>query len=111
MSEHIVPRKIYYMVFGALMIFTALTVIAAFIDLDPLFHGANAVVALTIAVIKATLVILFFMHVRYSSRLTRLIVAAGFFWLGIMFLLTMSDYRTRPKTTSDSNKPTTERLR
>jgi cytochrome c oxidase subunit 4 len=96
MSEHIVSRKIYFIIFGALMVFTALTVFAAFTDLDRLFHGANTVVALTIAVIKATLVVLFFMHVRYSSRLIWVIVAAGFFWLGIMFVFTISDYMTRP---------------
>jgi len=92
MSEHIVPRKVYYLVFGALIIFTVLTYLVALVDLPgPL----NAIVALTIAVTKAMLVILFFMHVRYSSRLTWVIVAGGFFWLGIMFVLTMSDYMTR----------------
>jgi cytochrome c oxidase subunit 4 len=96
MSEHIVSRKIYFAIFGALMVFTALTVFAAFRDLDYVFHGANTVVALTIAVVKATLVVLFFMHVRYSSRLTWVIVVAGLFWLGIMFVLTVSDYLTRP---------------
>jgi cytochrome c oxidase subunit 4 len=96
MSEHIVSRKIYFAIFGALMVFTALTVFAAFVDLDHVFHGANTVVALTIAVIKATLVVLFFMHVRYSTRLTWVIVVAGIFWLGIMFVLTASDYLTRP---------------
>jgi cytochrome c oxidase subunit 4 len=96
MSEHIVSKKIYFLIFGALMVGTALTVIAARIDLDYIFHGANTVVALTIAVFKATLVVLYFMHVRYSSRLTWVIVAAGFFWLGIMFVFTISDYMTRP---------------
>ena len=96
MSEHIVQRKVYFAIFGGLMIFTALTVFAAFVDLDHVFKGANTVVALTIAVIKATLVVLYFMHVRYSSRLTWVIVAAGIFWLGIMFVLTASDYLTRP---------------
>jgi cytochrome c oxidase subunit 4 len=96
MSEHIVQRKVYFTIFGALMVFTALTVFAAFVDLDRFFHGANTVVALTIAVIKATLVVLYFMHVRYSSRLTWVIVVAGFFWLGIMFVFTISDYMTRP---------------
>lgn len=96
MSEHIVSRKVYFVIFGALMVFTALTVFAAFTDLDHVFHGANTVVALTIAVIKATLVVLYFMHVRYSTRLTWVIVIAGIFWLGIMFVLTASDYLTRP---------------
>jgi cytochrome c oxidase subunit 4 len=96
MSEHIVSRKIYFAIFGALLVGTVLTVAAAFVDLDRVFHGANTVVALTIAVFKATLVVLYFMHVRYSSRLTWVIVAAGFFWLGIMFVFTISDYMTRP---------------
>ncbi|HKC64489.1 MAG TPA: cytochrome C oxidase subunit IV family protein [Pyrinomonadaceae bacterium] len=96
MSEHIVQRKVYFVIFGLLMVFTILTVLAAFKDLDYIFSGANTVLALTIAVIKATLVVLYFMHVRYSSRLTWVIVIAGLFWLGIMFVLTISDYMTRP---------------
>jgi cytochrome c oxidase subunit 4 len=96
MSEHIVSRTVYFIIFGALMVFTALTVFAAFIDLDHIFPGANTVVALTIAVIKATLVVLYFMHVRYSSRLIWVIVVAGIFWLAIMFVFTFSDYMTRP---------------
>ncbi|HVG34903.1 MAG TPA: cytochrome C oxidase subunit IV family protein [Pyrinomonadaceae bacterium] len=100
MSEHIVSKKVYFVIFGALMLGTLLTVLAAFYDMDEkVFHGANTVVALTIAVIKATLVVLYFMHVRYSSRLTWVIVIAGFFWMGIMFALTFSDYWTRPTTT------------
>jgi cytochrome c oxidase subunit IV len=96
MSEHIVSRKVYFVIFGALMVGTVLTVLAARTDLDHLFHGANTVVALTIAVFKATLVVLYFMHVRYSSRLTWVIVVAGVFWLAIMFVFTISDYMTRP---------------
>jgi cytochrome c oxidase subunit IV len=92
MSEHIVSRKIYFAIFGALMVGTVVTVMAAFIDLG---GQLNTVLALTIAVIKATLVVLYFMHVRYSSRLTWVIVGSGLFWLGIMFALTLSDYWTR----------------
>ncbi|MDX6693283.1 MAG: cytochrome c oxidase subunit [Blastocatellia bacterium] len=95
MSEHIVQKNTYFLIFGALMVGTALTVIAAKVDLDHFFHGANTVVALTIAVIKATLVVLYFMHVRYSTRLIWVVVVAGFFWLGILFVLTMSDYLSR----------------
>ena len=91
MSEHIVPRKTYFFVFGALMVFTVLTVLAAQYN----FGVFNDLVAMTIAVTKALLVILFFMHVRYGSRLTMLVVAAGFFWLGILFVLTLSDYLSR----------------
>ena len=96
MSEHIVSRNVYYLIFGALLVGTALTVAAAWYDLDWIFPGANTVVALTIAVVKATLVVLYFMHVRYSSRLIWVVVVAGFFWLGIMFALTMTDYLSRP---------------
>ncbi len=95
MSEHIVSKKVYFVIFLALMVGTALTVAAAFLDLDKIFHGANTVVALTIAVIKGTLVVLYFMHVRYGTRLTWVIVVAGFFWLIILFAFTMSDYMTR----------------
>jgi cytochrome c oxidase subunit 4 len=92
MSEHIVHPRVYIIIFLALMLGTGLTVLAAFRD----FPGPlNAVVALTIAVVKATLVILYFMHVRYSSRLIWLIIAAALFWLAIMFALTISDYWTR----------------
>lgn len=92
MSEHIVSRKIYFAIFGALMVGTLLTVYAALIDLGGVL---NTVVALTIACIKATLVILYFMHVRYSSRLTWVVVASGLFWLLILFALTFSDYLSR----------------
>ena len=111
MSEHIVSKKVYFLIFGALMVGTGLTVLAAFRDLDHLFTGANAAVALTIAVIKATLVVLYFMHVRYSSRLVWVIVVSGFFWLGIMFALTMSDYLSRGRVTSPAseNPPSAQR--
>ena len=91
MSEHIVSRKLYFTIFIALMILTALTVWVANYDLKQW----NAVVALTIAVAKGLLVVLYFMHVRYSSRLTMVFVAAGFVWLIIMVALTLSDYFTR----------------
>ena len=84
-------HKVYYLVFLALTIGTVLTWRVAFIDLGML----NPIVALTIACTKATLVILFFMHVRYSSKLTMITVAAGFFWLLIMISLSLTDYLTR----------------
>lgn len=93
MSEHIVSKKLYFVIFGALMVLTALTVFAANINLGS--EKINTIVALAIAVTKAILVVLFFMHVRYSSRLTWVVVASGIFWLGIMIALTMSDYMTR----------------
>lgn len=92
MSEHIVQPRIYITIFLALMVGTAITVLAAFVD----FPGPlNAVVALTIAVIKATLVVLYFMHVRYSGRLIWLVILAALLWLAIMFAITFSDYWTR----------------
>jgi cytochrome c oxidase subunit IV len=81
----------YYGVFAALIVGTALTVAAAFIDLGAM----NNVVMLGIAITKATLVILYFMHVRWSTRLTWVVAASGFFWLMILFGLTMQDYLTR----------------
>ena len=100
MSEHIVPLKVYVSIFCALMLGTALTVWAGLQD----FPGAlNVIVALTIAVITATLVVLYFMHVRYSGRLIWLVIAAALFWMGILFALTISDYSSRdwlPITTS-----------
>ena len=91
MREHIVSRRIYFAIFAALVVLTVVTWSVAKLDLGKM----NAIVALTIAVIKATLVVLYFMHVRYSSRLTWVFVGAGFFWLAIMVALTMGDYMTR----------------
>lgn len=91
MSEKIVPIRIYLIIFGALMVLTATTTWMAFLNLGRL----NTVAALVIAVIKALLVALFFMHVRYSSRLTRIVVAGGLMWLVILIALTMGDYLTR----------------
>jgi cytochrome c oxidase subunit 4 len=79
------------MVFAALLVFTALTVIVANFN----FGRMNDVVAITIAVTKMMLVLLFFMHVRYSSRLIWVIVASMFFWLLILLLLTLTDYSSR----------------
>ena len=91
MSGHISPKTTYYAIFGALMVLTAITVSIAFINLGAL----NFPVALGIAILKATLVILFFMHVKYSSRLTKLICGTAFFFLVILFGLTLSDYLSR----------------
>jgi cytochrome c oxidase subunit IV len=91
MSDHVAPKSLYYMIFLALMVGTIITVAVAFIDLG----FFNNVVMLTIACAKALLVILFFMHVRWSTRLTWVVVGSGFFWLLILFVLTMSDYMSR----------------
>jgi cytochrome c oxidase subunit 4 len=92
MSEHIVPVRVYVTIFLALLVGTGLTVAAAFYDFRWRF---NTIIALTIATAKATLVVLYFMHVRYSIRLVWVIVAAALFWMGILFALTFSDYLTR----------------
>ena len=91
MSEHVVSTRTYYAIFLALMVLTAATVGVATLDLGRL----NVVAALAIAVIKATLVLLYFMHLRYSPRLTWLVVSVAFVWLGILIGLTMSDELTR----------------
>jgi cytochrome c oxidase subunit 4 len=90
-DHHIVPLRVYYTIFGVLMLCTYLTVQIAFLDLGPL----NTIAALGIAVFKATLVVLYFMHVKYSSRLTWAVALGGVFWLGILLALTMGDYLTR----------------
>ena len=97
MSGHISPKSTYYTIFGALMVLTALTVGVAFINLGAL----NFPVALSIAIVKATLVILFFMHVKYAGKLVKVVVAAAFFWLFIIFGLTIIDYATRSDMTTD----------
>ena len=91
MSGHVAPKGMYYLVFIALIIGTGLTVAAAEVDLGAL----NNIAMLAIACTKALLVILFFMHVRWSSRLTWVVVASGFFWLLILFGLGMTDYISR----------------
>ena len=92
MSEHIVSVRVYLAIFLALLLGTALTVVAAFFDFP---WRLNTIVALTIATMKATLVVLYFMHVRYSPRLVWVIVASALFWMGILFAFTFSDYFTR----------------
>jgi len=122
-TDHILPKRIYYGIFAILMVGTAITVVASSVDLTGITlriltfplkllpqtslsyrwshaaaiiaGGANTIVALAIAVLKATLVVLFFMHVKYSTRLTWAVVLGSVFWLGIMLTLTMSDYLTR----------------
>jgi cytochrome c oxidase subunit 4 len=92
MVRHVVSLKVYISIFLALLVMTALTIQVAFLDLGPL----NIYVAMSIAVFKAVLVVLFFMHLRYSSSLTKLFVVSGMLWLGILISLTISDYFTRP---------------
>lgn len=90
-AGHVAPKSLYYFVFLALIVGTVLTVVVAKFDLGPL----NNIAMLTIACTKALLVVLFFMHVRWSTRLTWVVAGAGFFWLLILFSITMSDYMSR----------------
>jgi cytochrome c oxidase subunit 4 len=90
-AQHVVPKRTYYLVFAALLVGTYLTVQVAFFDLGPL----NILVALGVAVAKATLVVLFFMHVKYSTRLTWAVVMGSLFWLMLLLVITVSDYLTR----------------
>ena len=90
-TEH-VSLGMYLIVFAALMVLLVITVAVAFY-----VHAGNLnlFIAMVIATIKAALVVLFFMHVKYASRLTKIFVAAAFLWLGILFVLTFADYLTR----------------
>ena len=92
MSEHVSSLKLYIGIWITLLAGTLLTVVAAEIDLGPF----NAVVALTIATIKATLVVLFFMHVKYAhEKLTKVVIISALFWLAILLALSMADYTSR----------------
>jgi cytochrome c oxidase subunit IV len=90
-SVHIASKRSYFVIFALLMVCTYLTWQVAFFDLG----AFNTVVALGIAVFKATLVILFFMHVKHGTRLTWVVIVAAVFWLALMLAVTMSDYLTR----------------
>jgi cytochrome c oxidase subunit 4 len=91
MAQHIVARILYYRIFAVLLLLTLLTVGIAYLNLGRL----NNVIALTIAAGKALLVVLFFMHVRYSNRLIWIVISAGVFWLLVLLVFTLSDYFTR----------------
>ncbi len=106
MSETVVPKRTYYIIFITLICMTALTAYLSTVDFSvlPVFNllpalikpKLNGAIALIIAVFKASLVILFFMHAKYSTRLTKLVIISAFFWLGILLTLTLGDYFTRP---------------
>jgi cytochrome c oxidase subunit 4 len=91
MSGHVVTPKVYFAIFGTLLFLTGLTIWVAFQDLG----GLNVAIALLIAVTKAVLVVLYFMHLRYSEHLTKVFMGASIFWFLILIGLTMSDYVTR----------------
>ena len=97
MTQPMPRRRTYVVVYVALMTLLALTVGAAFVPLDRVLpgHGWGVAVAMTIALCKGVLILLFFMHVRYAPRVTWAFAGAGFLWLGILLVLTMSDYLTR----------------
>jgi cytochrome c oxidase subunit 4 len=90
-TEHIVPPSTYLVIIFTLLFLTGLTVFAAYINLGRF----NIVVALGIATLKATLVVLFFMHAKYSPKRTKLVIMAGIFWLIILLFMTLSDYASR----------------
>ena len=94
---HVSPIRMYALILGVLLVLTAVTVWVAGMDLGVL----NDVVALGVAITKATLVVLFFMHVKYAGKLVKVVVAAAFFWLFIIFGLTIVDYATRADMTTD----------
>ena len=91
MTEHIDSIRTYALVLLALLVLTAVTTLVAFVDLGEF----SVVVALAIAVCKMLLVALFFMHVRHSTKLTKLVVLGGLLWLAILLMLTLSDFTTR----------------
>jgi cytochrome c oxidase subunit IV len=90
-EHHIVPKRVYFAVFAALIVLTWVTAYVSTIDLGRL----NIFVALSIAIFKASLVILFFMHVKYGTKLTKMIVLAGLYWLILLLSITMADIWTR----------------
>lgn len=91
MQGHVVAKKIYFFIFGSLLALTALTTAVAYVDLGQW----NTIVALIIACCKATLVILFFMHLRWSPRLMRVVLLSALLWLAILISLTTTDFFSR----------------
>jgi len=92
MSEHIMSSKLYYTIWIALLCLTVVTAAVSFVDLGRF----NTVIALVIATVKALLVVLFFMHVKYTSeKLTKVVIVSAIFWLFLLLVLSMADYATR----------------
>jgi cytochrome c oxidase subunit 4 len=89
--QHVIASSVYVGIWAILMVLTAVTVFASYIEMGDF----NIVVALVIATIKATLVVLFFMHLYYSSKLTKVTVVAAIFFLFLLLGLSMTDYLTR----------------
>jgi cytochrome c oxidase subunit IV len=90
-TEHIVSPGMYLTIILTLLALTGITVFAAFVDLGRF----NIVVALVIATVKATLVVLIFMHAKYAPERTKLVIVAGIFWLALLLFMTLSDYASR----------------
>ena len=114
MSEHIVSKNLYYLVFAALIFLTVVTYLVSLFDfatISPSLWWLNTLIALLIAATKASLVVLIFMHVRYSSRLTKLIVVAGFFWLAILLVFLGADYGTRKQEVNQRIETTVKQQR
>ncbi len=95
MTPHVLPIRLYLGIFGALLALTALTVAVAFVDLGGFLNFMNLAAALGIAAVKSILVILFFMHLKYSSRLTWLVAGSVLLWLFIALVFTLADYASR----------------
>ncbi|HEY1463506.1 MAG TPA: cytochrome C oxidase subunit IV family protein [Terriglobales bacterium] len=92
MSDHVIPSKMYYGIWLTLMVLTVVTAAVAFVDLGAL----NTVVALVIATFKAMLVVLFFMHVKYTSeKMTKAVIFSAIFWLLLLLILGLADFATR----------------
>ena len=89
--DHVVPVRVYVAVFVTLLVMTAATTLISGVDLGPW----NTVVALAIACFKASLVVLYFMHAKYSPKLTRVVIFGGLFWLAILLTITFSDFVSR----------------
>ena len=98
-AEHIVPKRTYFAIWAALVILTGVTAWVSTLNLHLVLGlhdlSLNAAAALLIATLKASLVVLFFMHVKYSPRLTAVVIFAAIFWLLILMALSMADYLTR----------------
>ena|ERR1041385_2286776 len=93
-SEHVVSSKLYWLIWGILIICTFLTAWIATVDLGPF----NTVVALVIATFKASIVVLIFMHVKYTGeKMTKAILMANLFWLLLLLVLSLTDYSSRPQ--------------
>jgi cytochrome c oxidase subunit 4 len=99
MSGHVIPQKIYFIIFATLLALTALTTGMAYVDLGPW----NTVVALVIACFKASLVLLFFMHLRWSTQLNRVVLLSALLWLVILIGITSIDFLSRSWTPVPEN--------